>query len=469
MPLYSPPARVDDFDRRPNVKDAMARGWDAVIDAWLTEIALTYSCDGSDSMFYNPRGQDAVEPRPRFITWDAFPRTVASWFRREAGADDKRWTAADTLRPRGGLRYLDDEHKPIGRADVHYRQQDEYCEWFADRDGDRIRRLTFTSEGPEYWRYLAHGTRVFFPADDARADLFGGDLTLVEELYREHVDDAVRAADLVWPHDVQVLVASNPATGQEVWLPYARKGQYNALNPWNTLHGAMHLTHPSNTLNAELHLAGGASVPRVDRAGVPITGAHQLVCATAFGNPNRASDPLIGKTVNDLARRGLSVSLADPVGLYIADMDEARFTGPLPQDTTGAWRVTRGDGHARQILRAVYEPPTGLPVSGLTVDGRPVAYGGQVADAVQLEIVAIARPLNVEGRPRGPIVSSGCCRHPERPDVFAIPAEGRTCADLKWERLAPVMPPPPGGRPQEPADDDDAGVRRARDPVLGRR
>jgi hypothetical protein len=466
MALYAPPARNDDFHRRPDLQAAMERGWDAVIDAWLSEVAYTYSCDSGPSLFFDPRKVDTLgEPRLRPVTWDAFPRTIASWFRGERDADRKRWSAADTLRSRPNLRYRDDNGQPHGPAEVFYRQQDEYCEWYVERQAGRPHRMTFTSEGPEYWRYLAHGTQVFFPRADQRSELFAGDMTLVEELYREHVDDAVRAADLLWPYDVQLLVASDPVTGQQAWVPYARKGTYNALNPWNTLHGAMHLTHPSNTLNAEMQLAGGATVPRADDAGRPITGAHQLICATAYGDPNRASDPLIGKTVNDLARRGLSVSLADPVGLYIADMDESRFRGVQPEDVKGAWRVARGKAANRQILRAVYEPPTGRPVADQQVDGRPNEFGGQVADAVQLELVVMAQPLGTKVRPRGPI-AGGCCRHPERLDIYTIPPEGKTCADIVWTRLAPTTAP--DGAPAQPVAGGEHIPDPARDP-RGRR
>lgn len=430
----------------------MERGWDAIVDSWLNDASLIYGCDGNASLFYNPRsdtspGASLQQP----ITWDAFPRTVANWFRADADIDRKRWAAADTLRPRRGLRHVDETGTPLGAAEVYFRQQDEYCEWFVDRVDGRIRRVVFTSEGPEYWRFLAHGSAPFFPPQDPRADLFAGDLDLVTELYREHVDDAVRGRDLVWEHDVQQLVGTNQA-GEQVWVPYARKGSYNPFNPWNTLHGAMHLTHPSNFLAAEIHLAGGASVPRMDQQGSVVSGSHQLICNAGFGNPNRASDPLIGKRVNDLTRRGLSVSIAEPVGLYIADMDEHRFHGPNPADTAEAWRVTRGDRPARQILRAVFQARPGVSVDQIRVDGQPIRFGGQIADAVQIELVAAAKALGV--RPRARPSLTGCCRNPDRPDFFAIVGAGQSCEDVNWERFAPIMPVNP---PREPSPAAAAG------------
>ncbi|GIM89648.1 hypothetical protein [Paractinoplanes toevensis] len=46
---------------------------------------------------------------------------------------------------------------------LRYRPQDEYCEWFVDRDPDTgdMRRIEFTAEGHEYWRFLADGTAAF--------------------------------------------------------------------------------------------------------------------------------------------------------------------------------------------------------------------------------------------------------------------------------------------------------------------
>ena len=75
-----------------------------------------------------PPAADATE---KDITWSAFPRVV------ELGSvgDKQRWRTADSSR------------------DV----QDEYCEWNVTRDPqtDKITRVSFTSEGPEYWQFLA--------------------------------------------------------------------------------------------------------------------------------------------------------------------------------------------------------------------------------------------------------------------------------------------------------------------------
>ena len=87
---------------------------------------------GPRLQFFNPAtvaaGPDATS---KDITWPAFPRIIEL----QAAGDKQRWRAAD------------------GSRDV----QDEYCEWSVTRDPatDKITKITFTSEGPEYWQFLA--------------------------------------------------------------------------------------------------------------------------------------------------------------------------------------------------------------------------------------------------------------------------------------------------------------------------
>jgi len=134
-------------------------------------------------------------------------------------------------------------------------------------------RVTFTCEGPEYWQFLAGGTRAFFDDDEPQAGIVDGDIELVAELYAEHVDPAVQVEDLVWPFDVAAFDPDSNA-----WYLFASAGTYNPFNRWNTTHGAMHLTHPANTLGAEINLAARAAVLRAGADGEPITDQEALVC-----------------------------------------------------------------------------------------------------------------------------------------------------------------------------------------------
>ena len=310
-----------------------------------------------------------------------------------------------------------------------------------DRDSatGRVRRITFTCEGPEYWRFLAMGTRAFFNPGDPRQDIVPGDITLVGDLYRQYVSPDVQDEDLVWPFDV----AEYDATDRR-WYLHARAGDYNPLNPWNTTHGAMHLTHPANTLGAEINLAGGATVPRRNGNGQDVTDTEQLICCARYGEPNRSSDPSIGAGVNAFARRGLSVSLADPVGLYIADVDLGGLQGPNGEDVSGAWHPDRGDPGRNMLLRGRLELPQGHPftLDQVLAGGAPLEFGGQVADRIQMVPTAVVKDLGV-GRTSRQECEGACCKHPQKP-VRAIVDPGLACDQIQpafWERLAPLTEP----------------------------
>jgi hypothetical protein len=179
----------------------------------------------------NPPAADAIEAD---ITWTAFPRILSI----TSSGDLQRWQ----------------------RADASREVQDEYCEWSVTREpaSQKITRVTFTSEGPEYWQFLAAVNR---------------EKTL--ELYRQHVSPLVRAEDIF------------------------RHGKYNPRNLWNgsTTQGAMHLIQRNNTLGVEIELAAGASIPRVRPDGSLITDEQELIECGKYGAAQRHSDPHIGALV----------------------------------------------------------------------------------------------------------------------------------------------------------------------------
>jgi hypothetical protein len=437
MERFNPPGLSDDFARRPGQSEALARGWDAIVESWMQD---NEGLEGGG--FYNPRSdQTPGEPSTQSVPWDAFPRFLEKWFEEDAQPDLMRWKTAETLRPRlfGGqpLRRVRDGSLAEPVPSLH-RQQDEYCEWFAHRDGDgHIVRLTFTCEGPEYWQFLAGGTRAFFDADDPRSEIVDGDIGLVAELYAQHVDPSVQPDDLVWPFDVAFFSAA-----QNSWSLFATQGTYNPFNRWNTTDGAMHLTHPANTLGAEVNLAARSAVLRADLGGKPITDQEALVCCSGFGDTNRSSDPSIGAGVNGLVRQGLSVSLADPVGLYIAGANLNAFEGPNGEDVSAAWQVARGVADRQMILRATFAVPKSL---GFTVDevlasGEPIAFGGQVVDAIQMTLTGIAKD-----RGQGAVALQGCitkcCEHPQRSGIETVVDSTGDCSAFPWEVLEPFTEP----------------------------
>src|SRR4029077_20086684 len=108
----------------------------------------------------------------------------------------------------------------VGKPDVtfpdtyFYRPLVEYCEWHVDRDAasGRIRRVSFTSEPPEYWFALFGGKQ-----DQSQVD-FPGDRDLVLDLYRKLVSPNVEMAD---------LLVTKPFTSPFGLL------KKNAYNPYN--------------------------------------------------------------------------------------------------------------------------------------------------------------------------------------------------------------------------------------------
>ena len=144
-------------------------------------------------------------------------------------------------------------------------QQDEYCEWSVTRDPDtdKITRVTFTSEGPEYWQFLA----AVAP-------------TRVVALYREHIrfdgeagrslpQRAVRSAEPLEQLDDQRRHALDSAQ-QHAWRGDRAGG-------------------------------GGDDRPRGPRGtGHRCAAAHRRAGSTV--RPQRHSDPHIGAVVNELAR-----------------------------------------------------------------------------------------------------------------------------------------------------------------------
>lgn len=465
MDRFHPPGFVADFARRPDRAEDRTKAWSEIVSAWMDNAARVYGTPEVASLFFNPlKDETPGEPASESIAWDAFPRFLTRWFEDDDEPDEKRWLAAETLRPLRvngrALRRVDEQGNLREDLQLFYRQLDEYCEWHVDRDGEgRITRICFTCEGPEYWEFLAEGTRPFFPSGDPRRDLVAGDLGLVEELYREHVSPGVSAVDLVWPFDVAFFDDDvDPGTGEPFgWRYYARKGTYNPLNRWNTTDGIMHLTHPANTLRGEFRVAGGASVRRQD-GGQAVVDPEQLVCCSGFGDPNRSSDPTIGAAVNTLARSGLSVSLADPVGLYISELALDGFAGPAGEEVAAAWQVDRGSREDRRILRARFEVPEelGFTVDQVLLDGDRIRFGGQIADRMQMVLTGIAKQLVA-----GPVALRACigrcCPHPERGEIESLFGSGVSCAALPpsaWAEVAPVLP----GAPASPSSDDTGGA-----------
>ena len=439
---FDPPAFLNDFTQKQ--KD----GWDVLVSSWMDNEAEGVKAPKGQGLFYNlQKDATAGDPAKQAIPWDAFPRVIRLWFSNEADADKKRWSASDTLRPIQARKIVNNQLKdpvPLFR-----RQQDEYCEWFVTRTAaGKITKVTFTAEAPEYWEFIASGTKPFFDPGDPRRDLVQGNPDQLLQLYRDLLGNpAVRKEDLYWQFDVATFDAES-----NQWTTFAKKGDYNRLNKWTTTDGVVHLTHQANTLGAEVNLAAQSTVLRKNTAGQPVTSAEALICCSAFGGVMRSSDPTIGSGVNALARSGMSLTLANPVALYIGEL-LGGITGKNGENMMQGWKVIRGNQPQRMVLRANFEvpPALGFTVSDCKIANVPIQFGGQLADKIKMQLTGAAKKL-LAGPFMGLPCEAKCCTHPTKPSIKEIAGTTTNCATLPasfWSRIAPVLPAPGPGLIEE--------------------
>lgn len=277
--------------------------------------------------FYNPTRSDTpADARTAAVTWPAAPGRLLS----RRLSPERRWEIADGDR----------------------NEQDEYCEWSVLRDGDRVVRVTFTSETPDYYDHLM---------DVAPK--------LLTSLYEN-------------------------ATGKKVSLDKLRAhGIFEAANRFNSRTDGpiVHLMQFNNTLRAAVILAAEATVLRKGKDGRAIRHPQTLTVCGGLGDERRHSDPRIASAVNNLVARGFEITLKDPPGLYL---DRFVTTGMVTPDDTDArtfWTIERGDpGH---VVRARFEvpPALGYTVGDITIGGQPVVAGAQLAERLSVRIDAVAR------------------------------------------------------------------------------
>ena len=292
--------------------------------------------------FRDPGDIAKMAPKDKIVTkqisWQAFPKRIQDLFE---NSDVNPFEYAERL----------GWYPPDLGSQVSYplaRQQDEYCEWFAHRDADGvITRVDITVESPEYWNFLYN--------DEPETCL---------ALYRKYVSPLVQLADLAKPD-----------------------GSYDVYNPWNTTKGAMHLNCPPNSLGAEIYIAAEAAT-RGGTPNNPLTKGGDLVQCGQYGLPSRASDPTIGSDVNSLIRQNLIISLKDPVGLYLKDLDTTGWTDKHDKslDDVMSTIVQYQRGHENYRLRVKIEVPKDLEASRgrlgeCKIGGAPIAWAGQIIDA----------------------------------------------------------------------------------------
>ena len=154
----------------------------------------------------------------------------------------------------------------------------------------------------------------------------------------------------------------------------------------------MHLVQRSNTLGAEIELAAAATIVR-RRGGAPITEAQELIACGQYGEAAAAQRSAHRRAGQRAGAREADITLANPVGLYIAGLSVAGWLTPDGSDPAGFWTITRGT--KEKALRAVYEVPAGrgFVVGDIKINGKPIEFGAQIADFIRIKLTGLATRL----------------------------------------------------------------------------
>ena len=397
---FAPPANVDDLS------DDLKSEWSSVVHGWFqsaqARLVDNHGQSPSDVRLFNlvdtPSGASGLTAD---IPWNGFPRKYRLVFSNE----EERWQIVEQpvnadLTGRQAPYYKPVSGGFIPADNIRFRDQDEYCEWHSSRNanGDLV-KVVFTCENPEYWRFIAEN-----------------DSDLLLSLYQQLTDQPVSMSDLLFDEDIFI-----PSAGGAV----NQNGKYNPYNKWNSTDGAIHLTHPANSLSAEVFLAADATILRTGDNG-PVTSPGELVCCSAYGGPDRSSDPTIGAAVNGLVQQGLSVTIDDPVGLYIHSLDPAPFEFPDGVTFDDCWKVIRGNQQAHQILRAEFSLPDGGPLNEVLIGGEPLRFGSQISEFVSIVIFGRAFDSRA-GLPAAMSCVGHCCVNPSLPALQTIQGVGVPC------------------------------------------
>jgi len=413
--IFGAPSSVTDFRNPMNWHAAMLKETEGIIKI-LVGFALNKDPDTvtsdeiaaiRDSLAYVDPTETALPESAESIpvqAWGGFPRAV----QRRAPWKEFPPTATDADGNYRAVEHLGDEdHRSGVFIDRHDRvlhlpvrdRQDEYLEWAARRDRDgKIVKLSFVAEGYDYYSAL-------FDADEQR----------VLDLYKEFTGlSSLKVDDLRAPGGVYRRYSDGRLE------TVAEPGGFNPRNRFNINPGIVHLSHRANSLGAEVNLAGVSAIARKNAKGVTLDGKdpERLLCCNEGGNPNRNSDPLISAQAYAQVLEGYRYTLANPIGLYIAGVEEAGLL--LPDNATKVprdwWKVRRGqdlwDNTKSRVLHLDLEIPASekLTISDLLVGGNPVQYAGQIAELLSVHLF-ITRWKRGDSSV-GPIVSCSatCCR-----------------------------------------------------------
>jgi len=230
------------------------------------------------------------------------------------------------------MQHRDDRRTAYEQAESR-EAQIEYLEWHVERTGGAISRVTFSTETPEYWTLLA----------ERHPDV-------VLALYRRHVSPRVARDDL---------------------FP---EGVYEPRNVWNTARGIMHYIMPINSLGDLLGVS-----QEIEPSQHAIDGYDALPYSRATG-----ADARINFDLWAMSRQGLSVATADPPGLYMIGWDDSGWAKPDGTPVDDYWTVERGRRGAASRVTYAVPASEGFQVSDIRIGGRPIEFGGQIAEHITM-------------------------------------------------------------------------------------
>ncbi|WZF21978.1 hypothetical protein WKK05_38550 (plasmid) [Nostoc sp. UHCC 0302] len=357
MWVFEPTAKLTDFESVPDLKALWSSFINEQYERNLYGDALRelqrWGRSDSDLRVYNPASMPIVSPSElKNVIWSALPTSFDEQFNNT----DEKFTFLDQRQP------FDFQNG----SSVITRIQDEYCQWVVKRNTDnKITEVIFTSEPPEYYNFM------FYTSQESR--------DLLVDVYRKLTGiQSVTIDDLV-----------------------DSSGEYDWYNRYNN-EFAVHMQQPNNTLGAQVNIVSRSCILRVNRLSNPITDALGLIRCGQYGDEARQSDPSIGNAINNFARQNRFITIENPVGLYISDIDLRGWETPDSTPANTFWKVLRGsqdtDPNKSYIVRAVYAVPESkdYTVSDIKIDGEQIEFGAQIAARINVRVgVLVSEPQQI--------------------------------------------------------------------------
>lgn len=381
---FRTPAEIQDFKNDPEKQKKLNKLWNENLNGFTQQGIQSNPWNTTNTPeatnYFNPIENTEETVNQNLEPWSAFPGRLGFNFNVSENELNK---IADTGEMPGEISSNPCTNSKEQVAYFPYGPrgwQDEYCEWTVTRNSDnKIVRVDFTCENPEYWNSL---WRI--------------DPNKVLELYQQVLDKPqIKMEDLILPG------IKDPVTGTPA---------YNPLNKWNSgtisnesTGGAIHLTSTPNTLQTEIGLAATSTVLRYNAAkkNTVWNNNNDLLCFAQLGQAHRNSDPSIAGQVNKFVNDGFSVSIANPPGLYIQSPNFENFKTPNGENASKYWKIIRGQKElningkklpGEFILHAKFEVPEdeNFVVQDITINNENIKWGAQIAREIHIQIVASA-------------------------------------------------------------------------------